>query len=305
MGSDRAIRLADVEAFKHGKDGYYYRPLVFGKDIFLYVAHIPPGGYMPPDAEEAKLFELVLFMLEGNLEVSDGEETMDISAEMALHIPRGTPFGTNNRWDRTASFVMAFTPPPRLKSLDQFRDIFRKQGLEIVPAMDANQMREIVGSGSLEETQMVHERMVRLAEVEGLKHGDDDYFFRPLSFGKDIYMYVAHVPPGGVMPPDPEEANLFEAAMFMLEGQLEISDGQETFDMAAEEALHIPKGMPFGVRNRWDETASLVMTFTPPSRRKSLAEFKEEFERRGLIIKSAADANAMRNPSRKTGGRYR
>ncbi|MFC2082772.1 cupin domain-containing protein [Candidatus Bipolaricaulota bacterium] len=297
MSGLHKVGLADVEAFRHGKDGYYYRPLVFGENIFLYVAHIPPGGEMPPDPEEAKLFELVFLMLEGDLEISDGSETIAISADMALHIPRGTPFGTRNVHDKTASFVMAFSPPPRLKSLEEFKEIFAKENLEVVPADDADSMRylqEAAGIAPTPDALFEHERMVRLADVEGFKHGNDDYFFRPLCFGKEVYMYVAHVPPGGVMPPDPEEANLFEGAVYMLDGSLEISDGESTFMISAEEALHVPKGVPFGVANRGKETASLVMSFTPASRRKSVAEFREEFARQGLVILSADDTNQMR-----------
>ncbi|MFC2079293.1 cupin domain-containing protein [Candidatus Bipolaricaulota bacterium] len=297
MSNLHKVGLADVEAFRHGADGYYYRPLLFGKDIFMYVAHIPPGGEMPPDPEEAKLFELVFFMMEGDLEISDGNETIAISADMALHIPRGTPFGTRNVRDKTASFVMAFSPPPRLKSLEEFRQTFTKENLEIVPADEANRMRNLQEATELPQTPgtlVEHERLVRLADIEAFKHGDDDYYFRPLCFGKDIYMYVAHVPPGGVMPPDPEEANLFEGTVYMLDGSLEVSDGKNAFMVSAEEALHVPKGVPFGVANRGEKTASLVMSFTPASRRKSLSEFRQEFSRQGLTILSADEANRLR-----------
>ena len=86
-------RFADVEAYQHADDGYYYRPLVAGKELFSYVAHVPAGGYMPPDAEEAELFELSLFMLEGELEGILNEDRIKLEPGDALHIPRGTPFG--------------------------------------------------------------------------------------------------------------------------------------------------------------------------------------------------------------------
>ena len=82
-------RFTEVEAYQHADDGYYYRPLVAGKELFSYVAHVPAGGYMPPDAEEAELFELSLFMLEGHLDGILDEERVALTPGDALHIPQG------------------------------------------------------------------------------------------------------------------------------------------------------------------------------------------------------------------------
>ncbi|MFC2082773.1 hypothetical protein ACFLSG_01890 [Candidatus Bipolaricaulota bacterium] len=141
MPQERIVRLADIEAFRHDQDGYYYRPLLFGDNLFMYVAHVPPGGEMPPDLKEARLHETALFMLEGELEISDGFRTFNISAEEALRVPVGTAFGVRNHSDRTASFVLSFSPPVRLKSLQQFRDVFTAENREFLSAEEANNLR--------------------------------------------------------------------------------------------------------------------------------------------------------------------
>lgn len=103
---------------RHAEDDYWYRPLIAGDKLFTYVAHVLPGGYMAPDAEEAELFELSLYMLEGSLFIYYGEETFTVEAGTALYIPRGMPFGVRNETAETATFVLTFTPPPSIESLE-------------------------------------------------------------------------------------------------------------------------------------------------------------------------------------------
>ncbi|MFC2079292.1 hypothetical protein ACFLSZ_04860 [Candidatus Bipolaricaulota bacterium] len=144
MGKQQSkVRLADIEAFRHDQDGYYYRPLIFGESLFMYVAHVPPGGEMPADLEEARLHETALFMLEGELEITDGFTTFNIASEEAMSVPVGTAFGVRNHGDRTASFVLSFSPPVRLKSLQQFRDVFAEEGREVLSAKEANSLRHM------------------------------------------------------------------------------------------------------------------------------------------------------------------
>ena len=114
------VELADVGAIQHADDDYWYRPLVFGDKLFTYVAHIRSGAYMAPVAEEAKMFELSLYMLEGELLVYYGDETFTLKPHTALHIPLGVAFGVRNETDQTATFVLTFTPPPRTGSMDEF-----------------------------------------------------------------------------------------------------------------------------------------------------------------------------------------
>lgn len=129
-------RFTEVEAYQHADDGYYYRPLVAGKELFSYVAHVPAGGYMPPDAEEAELFELSLFMLEGKLDGILDEERVHLSAGDALHIPRGVPFGVENRGSATVSFVLSFAPPPPNVNLDTMKQSAIERGRVVIDAQD-------------------------------------------------------------------------------------------------------------------------------------------------------------------------
>ena len=92
------------------------------------MAHVPAGGYMPPDAEEAELFELSLFMLEGHLDGILDEERVALTAGDALHIPRGMPFGVENKGSDTVSFVLSFAPPPPNVNLDTMKESALRTG---------------------------------------------------------------------------------------------------------------------------------------------------------------------------------
>ena len=142
----RVTALRDTEGFQHAKDDYWYRPLVFGDNLFSYVAHVPPGGDMPADAEEAEEFELSLFMLGGTLHVTYGQEQFDVTAGDGLFIPRGVAFGVRNDTGEIGSFLLTFTPPPDIRSADELRQRFIEKGRTVKSAAE---MAAMVGSSPI------------------------------------------------------------------------------------------------------------------------------------------------------------
>jgi quercetin dioxygenase-like cupin family protein len=135
-----ALHVRNAAGFQHGhgeeKDEYYYRPLVSGKDLFTYIAHVPPHGGVPPSTEEAKLFELSLFMLDGELIAIRGSEEFVIRPGEALHIPRDVPFGVRNETDRSASFILSFAPPPRSGTIEEMLQSARDKGRRVFEAKE-------------------------------------------------------------------------------------------------------------------------------------------------------------------------
>lgn len=128
MAEKQLVKVNEVEGFQHAQDDYWFRPLIFGKDLFMYVAYVPPGGNMPADPKEAEMYELVLYMLEGSLEITLGDEEFEITPEMALHIPKGTQFGVKNSGRMTASFVLTFSPSPNIESREELCRRFAGRG---------------------------------------------------------------------------------------------------------------------------------------------------------------------------------
>ena len=90
-------------------------------------------------------------------------------------------------------------------------------------------------------------QLVRLADIEGFQHADDTYWYRPLIFSERLFSYVAHIPPDGEMPAH-EDAHTFDTVLYMLAGELDITLGTDQFPIAPNMALHIPGGVPFGVK---------------------------------------------------------
>lgn len=124
MGSRRyqRSRASETDAFQHGQDDYWYRPLVFGKNLFTYTAYVPPGGYMPPHGHEEDPYELSFFMLEGELEVMLDGDSFSVGPGEAIHIEPTVSLGVRNRGTRVASFVLTFTPPPAIASIEVLRE---------------------------------------------------------------------------------------------------------------------------------------------------------------------------------------
>ena len=135
-------RFTEVEAYQHADDSYYYRPVVAGDELFTYVAHVPAGGYLPPDAEEAELFELSLFMIEGELEGILDERRVTLTRGDALHIRRGVPFGVENKGAGAASFVLSFAPPPPNVDLDTMKQSALERGRVVIAA---GEVEDVVG----------------------------------------------------------------------------------------------------------------------------------------------------------------
>jgi mannose-6-phosphate isomerase-like protein (cupin superfamily) len=140
---------------------------------------------------------------------------------------------------------------------------------------------------------MTSPHVTALRDTEGFQHATDDYWYRPLVIGDNLFSYVAHVPPGGDMPADAVEAEEFELSLFMLGGRLHVTYGDETFDIAAGDGLFIPRGVAFGVRNDTSEVGTFFLTFTPPPGIRSAAELKERFLEKGRTVKSAAEMAPM------------
>ncbi|MBT9171618.1 MAG: hypothetical protein DDT18_02006 [Actinobacteria bacterium] len=116
----RRTKLSEAECFQHGNDNYWFRPLVFGENIFTYIAYVPPGGDMPSH-EDGEPYELSLFMLKGELEIVLAGDTILASPGDGIHVEPRTPLGVSNKSDFVAVFVLTFSPAPPIKSVEELK----------------------------------------------------------------------------------------------------------------------------------------------------------------------------------------
>src|SRR3989304_3720620 len=103
-------RAQDLEAFQHGQDDYWFRPVVFGKNLYTYIAYVPPGGFMPPHGHEEDPYELSLVMIQGTLDIMLDGDTFTATSGDAVHIDPTVSLGVRNRSHAVASFVLTFNP---------------------------------------------------------------------------------------------------------------------------------------------------------------------------------------------------
>ncbi len=118
---------------------------------------------------------------------------------------------------------------------------------------------------------------------------------KPLLFGKNLYMNVTYLLPGTEMvmgSKREKEAELLERAIFMLKGRLEITCGEEKFEITPEMALLVPleTEAPYEVKNSGRETVSFLTVFSPPPHPdlniKSREQLRRLYEERNRIVKS-------------------
>jgi len=60
----------------------------------------------------------------------------------ALHIPRGVPFGVENRGSATVSFVLSFAPPPPGVDLEKMKAQAIERGRNVIEPAD---VEDVVG----------------------------------------------------------------------------------------------------------------------------------------------------------------
>lgn len=145
MGKAPFVEARNVEGVQHchdeNCDEYYYRPLVYGKDLFTYIAHIPPGGGVPSDQEESDMYELSLYIIDGQPLVIYGDERFTMHPHTALHCEKGVPVGFENPTEEPVSLLLSFTPSPRgAMDSDEMRAFVEARGRSVFSPEAMNEM---------------------------------------------------------------------------------------------------------------------------------------------------------------------
>jgi mannose-6-phosphate isomerase-like protein (cupin superfamily) len=295
------IALKSAFGVQHADDEYWYRPLILGDKLFTYVAHIPPGGGVPPYPEAAQRWQIEhsLYVLNGSLKVTLRGESVTLVPHTAIHIPAGEPVEMKNEQEIAATIYMAYTPSfwgsssPRedrkmVTALAEMRAWYEERGRRIwSPAeMDAMAGDLTARTGTLSEYDRVYRQSqvptderdekpwIALWDADGYRHGHDphppdDFWFRHVVSGEKHMTYVGLIPVNGGVPPSPEEAGYVEMSIYTLGGQLGCiilgPDGKEKerFALSPHEAVYAPKYVPLGFFNAGESTASFVLTSTP------------------------------------------
>jgi quercetin dioxygenase-like cupin family protein len=139
----RRSTASDVHGFQHGDDNYWYQPLVFGTNLFTYLASVPPGGFMPPHGHEEDPYELSYYHLDGHLELSLEGEAFTVKPGDAVHIDPGVSLGVRNTSSAVARFLLTFNPPPAVQSIENMLARAQQRGSGV---KSPEEMRRLAGS---------------------------------------------------------------------------------------------------------------------------------------------------------------
>jgi quercetin dioxygenase-like cupin family protein len=124
----RRAHVARTSGFQHGRDDYWFQPLVFGANLFTYLASVPPGGTMPPHGHEEDPYELSFYQLDGTMHVTLEHDTFTVKPGDAVHVDPGVSLGVHNRSRRVARFLLTFNPPPLARSLEAMHERYVSRG---------------------------------------------------------------------------------------------------------------------------------------------------------------------------------
>lgn len=75
----------------------------------LFELSVPPGSNVPPPHSH-KLNEECIYVLQGKLRYTVGEETRDLTAGQGMHTPKGSVHAFSNPFDVPAKALIALSP---------------------------------------------------------------------------------------------------------------------------------------------------------------------------------------------------
>lgn len=143
-------------------------------------------------------------------------------------------------------------------------------------------------------------------EIPGVQHchGEDcdEYYFRPLVFGDEIFTYIAHMPPGGGASGDQAESEMFEMSLYVLDGEATVTKGkgtpeevEEVYVLHPHTAMDFPRGQPLGIWNRSENPTTLLMSFSPVGEGgpQNMEEYRVRVESSGRSLFSPEEMNSM------------
>ncbi|MBT9136871.1 MAG: hypothetical protein DDT34_01957 [Firmicutes bacterium] len=143
------VKVVETDGFYHSPE--WYRPLAFGKNIYMNVAYLLPGVEMVMGSKrekEAELLERVVYVLTGHLDVRQGDEAVSVGPHTAFIVPLepGLPFYVKNTGESIASFITTMSPPPHPELKFDSPEQVKKLYLEAKrPVKSPTEMNELVG----------------------------------------------------------------------------------------------------------------------------------------------------------------
>ncbi|HSW10804.1 MAG TPA: hypothetical protein VLK32_07890 [Bacillota bacterium] len=144
------VKVDERPGFFHKPE--WFRPLLFGENLYMNVTYLLPGSGMVMASKrekEAELLERVIYMLEGRLEVNCDGKKSDLLPHMAMLVPLqpGPEVEVKNHGGHTACFVTVMSPPPhrdlKYNSLERVQQLYREANR---PIKTAEEMKSVIAA---------------------------------------------------------------------------------------------------------------------------------------------------------------
>ena len=147
MAEFQVVKLEDMPGFYHKPD--WYQPLLFGENISMSVSYLLPGVSITTGStpESKEFVERGIYMLEGRLDITRDGRSYELLPRMAMLIPLqpGPRVEIRNTGDRTASFILVYSPPPhpdlKIHSLQRLEQLYRDANR---PVKTGEEMKEVI-----------------------------------------------------------------------------------------------------------------------------------------------------------------
>lgn len=142
------VEVDQVDAHFHNPE--WYRPLLFGENLYLNVTYLLPGVTLVMGSireREHELVERAIYVLSGTLTVTRGKETVEAGSNSAFLVPyAGDSVSVTNSGESAAAFVSAMSPVPhpelKLTSRDQLRQLYLDSNRRVLSPTDMTALLE-------------------------------------------------------------------------------------------------------------------------------------------------------------------
>jgi len=146
----QVVRVDERPGFYHRPE--WYRPLLFGDNMYMNVTYLLPGVGMVMGSKrekEVEPLERAIYMLEGRVQVTCGDSKYELVPHTAMLVPLqpGPQVEVKNLGERTACFVTVFSPPPhpdlKIESVERLEQLYR-DAKRVVKTPE--EMKDVIGT---------------------------------------------------------------------------------------------------------------------------------------------------------------
>jgi mannose-6-phosphate isomerase-like protein (cupin superfamily) len=228
------LRPIDWDAAHFSRDGGYKGQVLFGGESCQIIATlVPPGVEGPPTHVHPS--DQIYYIVEGDLEIELGSETVRVTGGESVFIPAGLPHHNRNVSDRPETHLEVITPGVVAgKPLARFLEPDEVEAA--LAEAEGRGLAGLVKGPDAESTGRLFKMSWLANHASGSHHGG---------------VYRAEMAPGAAGPTT--HVHDFDQFYFVLDGSLEVEVGLQRHRVEPRTLVVLPAGVPHRQWNASDE----------------------------------------------------